>query len=133
MSAPIISLVAPCLNEEENIIALSARFFSEADRRELQVEIVFVDDGSTDSTWQVLEELSAKYSNRIVPVCHSTNRGIPQGWISGVEASNGKFICLIDSDLQNPPESVFSMYDVYIQNDADLIRGIRKPVAAKAK
>jgi phenylacetate-CoA ligase len=133
LSLPVISLVAPCLNEEENVIALSDRFFSEADRRQLQVEIVFVDDGSTDNTWQVLEELSVKHSNRIVLVRHSTNRGIPQGWISGVVASNGKFICLIDSDLQNRPESVFTMYEVFTQNDADLIRGIRKPVAAQAK
>jgi phenylacetate-CoA ligase len=133
LSVPVISLVAPCLNEEENIRTLSDRFFSEADRRNLQVEIVFVDDGSTDHTWQVLEELSTKYPSRIVLIRHSTNRGIPQGWISGVESSNGKLVCLIDTDLQNPPESVFDLYDVYLLNEADMIRGIRVPVAAQAK
>ena len=133
MSVPAISLVAPCLNEEENVRTLSNRFLSEADRRNLQVEIVFVDDGSTDHTWQVLEELSTKYSGQIILIRHSTNRGIPQGWISGVAASNGKFVCLIDSDLQNPPESVFDLYDVYLQNNADMVRGIRIPVAAQAK
>ena len=123
-----LSLIAPCLNEQENVRILAERFLSAAESHSLQVEVVFVDDGSTDFTWERLEELQQEHPGKIELVRHSSNRGIPQGWISGVEASAGRLVCLIDSDLQNPPESVFDLYSAF-QNDApDFVRGVRCPV-----
>jgi phenylacetate-CoA ligase len=130
---PLISLVAPCLNEEENVVVLARRFFSAAHHRGFQSEIVFVDDGSTDFTWQRLEELKQEFGEAVCLVRHSSNRGIPQGWRSGASVARGQYVCLIDSDLQNPPESVFDLYDALIERGVQLARGIRVPVEAQAR
>jgi|688.fasta_scaffold540422_1 phenylacetate-CoA ligase len=132
MTIPIISLVAPCLNEEENVVVLTQRFFREAQLRGHQTEIVFVDDGSTDYTWQKLEELNNEFGDAICLVKHASNLGIPQGWLSGIAAAKGQYVCLIDSDLQNPPESVFDLYEALHLNGTQLARGIRIPVASQS-
>jgi phenylacetate-CoA ligase len=128
----IISLVAPCINEEDNVEILTSRFFEASELANVYTEIVFVDDGSTDSTWERVSGLSTRYPGRVKGIRHPTNRGIPQGWISGVEASDGELICLIDSDLQNPPEAVFQMYETLRIHDAELVRGVRKPVMSQS-
>jgi glycosyltransferase involved in cell wall biosynthesis len=130
---PIISLVAPCLNEEKNVELLASRFLNASKTADVLTEIIFVDDGSTDLTWERIGQICLHYPGRIIPIKHSANRGIPQSWISGVDAANGELICLIDSDLQNPPEAVFEMFGALKIHDTDLVRGIRKPVAAQSR
>ena len=51
MNSVVISLVAPCLNEQDNVVELAERFFAEAAKKNITVEIVLIDDGSTDQTW----------------------------------------------------------------------------------
>jgi phenylacetate-CoA ligase len=126
---PEISLVAPCLNEEENVGELCRRFLAAAQRERIDSEVILVDDGSTDRTWQVMMHLEAEHKPLIKVIQHSTNRGIPQSWITGVENAQGRIVCLIDSDLQNPPEAVFTLYAAYITNDTQLVRGVRLPAA----
>lgn len=128
MSRAILSLVAPCLNEQDNVSILAKRFFDAAEIENIKVEIVFVDDGSTDLTWERISHVKSEYKDSVVAIRHATNRGIPQGWISGVEAAQGEFVCLIDSDLQNPPESVFRLLAAFDGDDASIVRGIRRAV-----
>jgi phenylacetate-CoA ligase len=128
-----MSLVAPCLNEQENVSILAGRFFAAAQKHDLNVELVFIDDGSTDLTWERIQELQKEFQGSIRAVQHSTNRGIPQGWISGVDAAHGEFVCLIDADLQNPPESAIEMLLAIQSNNVELVRGVRKPVKAQPK
>jgi len=128
-----ISLVAPCLNEEENIPVLVERFLAAASAKGISAEVVLIDDGSTDNTWLAIEKEIANRGDCVVGVRHQTNCGIPLGWISGVNASSGRFVCLIDSDLQNPPESVFDLYNRYLAGDCDIVRGVRKPVEANPR
>ena len=61
-----LSLVCPCLNEEENIGELAERFLSCAQTNGVSAEIVFVDDGSTDATWIKMNQLKSKYPDQIV-------------------------------------------------------------------
>lgn len=129
----VISLIAPCLNEEGNIRELVERFFVSAERRGLDVEVVLVDDGSTDSTWAVMSSLVSEMGSSVVLVQHATNRGIPQGWLSGVQHASGQTLCLIDADLQNPPEVVFDLYDRYSAGDCDVVRGVRVPVSKSSR
>jgi len=133
MTSPYLSLVAPCLNEEKNVVELCERFLSVAHAKKISVEIVFVDDGSTDNTWMILGKLQDQYGDEVRLVRHSTNRGIPQGWISGVEGSTGEVVCLIDSDLQNPPEAVFDLLAAYDPIRVDVVRGVRRPSAKQPK
>jgi glycosyltransferase involved in cell wall biosynthesis len=129
----IISLVAPCLNEEKNVELLASRFLVASETADVLTEIIFIDDGSTDLTWERIGQLCLRYPGRIIPIRHSKNRGIPQGWISGVDAAKGELICLIDSDLQNPPEAVFEMFEALNKHNVDLVRGVRKPVMAQSR
>ena len=122
-----ISLVAPCLNEEGNVATLAERFLSEAKNHKIPVEIVFVDDGSTDSTADRILELQNQHGSMIRLISHDTNLGIPAAWSSGCEASCGKYVCLIDSDLQNRPEDVFRLLKCLIDTDADFVQAIRRP------
>lgn len=128
-----LSLVVPCLNEEGNIRDLVDRFLRCASERELNVEVVLVDDGSTDSTWSVMNSLLSERGSSVVLVRHSTNRGIPHGWLSGMQHASGQAVCLIDADLQNPPEVVFDLYDRFTMGDCDIVRGVRVPVAKNAR
>jgi phenylacetate-CoA ligase len=127
MSSVLISLIAPCLNEEGNIQKLTERFFAEAKRRNINCEIVFVDDGSTDLTWSKIQIEVEDKPEQVQCVRHDSNQGIPKSWISGIEAAKGTYVCLIDSDLQNRPESVFDLYDSLVASDASIVRGVRKP------
>jgi phenylacetate-CoA ligase len=123
-----LSLVCPCLNEEENISELTERFLSCAHGNGVSAEIVFVDDGSTDATWIKMNQLKSKYPDQIVLVRHPTNLGIPRSWESGLARSNGTISGLIDSDLQNPPESAIDLYLCLVGDSLDLVRGVRRPV-----
>ena len=122
------SLVCPCLNEEGNIGELAERFLSRAQKNGIMTEIIFVDDGSTDATWNKMNQLKSDYPEQIVLVRHSTNLGIPHSWESGIAKANGKIAGLIDSDLQNPPEAAIDLYLCLIGDSLDLVRGVRKPV-----
>lgn len=124
-----VSIVAPCLNEEGNVRELVARLIRAANAREVDAEVVLIDDGSTDRTWEVIRQLEVENMGAVTSVRHLSNRGIPHGWISGVSASRGQLVCLIDADLQNPPEEVFRLLDCFRSGDYDLVRGIRVPVA----
>jgi phenylacetate-CoA ligase len=128
-----LSLVAPCLNEEGNVGELCARFLRAASARGVSVEVVFVDDGSTDQTWQALLELQENYGSQVALIQHPTNCGIPQGWISGTEAAKGDLVCLIDTDLQNPPETVFDLLDAYENSSVELVRGVRCPTSRQSR
>jgi phenylacetate-CoA ligase len=126
-----ISLIAPCLNEENNVRTLAWRFFTAASVANVSSEVVFIDDGSSDNTWTALQQVAETYRDRVKLIRHPFNQGIPASWNTGVRASSGSFVCLIDSDLQNRPESVFDMYLTLISSRADLVRGIRRPTSTQ--
>lgn len=120
-----VSIIAPCLNEQLNIYQLASRLLTESFRRGVKTQLVIVDDGSVDDTWQEALKLTAIWPNQVVCSRHATNLGISAAWQTGLSLSTGKFIGLIDSDLQNPPEVVFDMYDILTTNEVDLVRGVR--------
>lgn len=122
-----ISLVAPCFNEAGNVEVLAERFLNTMHEAQISCEIVFVDDGSSDGTWEILKELE-KSNKMIRAEFHETNQGIARGWTTGIENSRGRLVCLIDSDLQNPPEEVLKLYEASLTNECDLVQGVRVPV-----
>lgn len=120
-----LSLVVPCLNEEGNVLELADRFFASAQSEEIEAEIVFIDDGSTDETHMRIEQAEVRYPDQIVSIRHEKNRGIPQAWKTGVREARGEVVCLIDGDLQNRPEDAVRLFKVLTCSQADLVRGIR--------
>jgi phenylacetate-CoA ligase len=125
---PEISVIAPALNEAPNLGELVERLQATFDARGLRGEIVLVDDGSTDDTGEVIDRLAAGDAT-VVAVHHERNRGIEASWRSGLDASTGKLVCLIDSDLQYVPEDVWRLYREFQRSPDDMIQGFRSSVA----
>ena len=120
-----LSVIAPCLDEEGNIDELVARTLRTFEEHAVRGEIVLVDDGSTDRTWNQIGSHTRRDS-RVRGVRHATNQGIVAGWRTGLSASSGRLVCLIDSDLQNKPEDVARLYAAH-RHTHDLVQGVRKP------
>ena len=121
-----VSLVAPCFNEQDNVEILAERFLTCMMGAGISAEIVFVDDGSSDRTRDVILNLAGK-NEMIRYEFHQQNQGIAVAWSTGIKSSRGKYVCLIDSDLQNPPEEVLKLYQTIIREQCDFVQGIRVP------
>jgi dolichol-phosphate mannosyltransferase len=129
-SAPgdvVLSVIAPCFNEEGNVDALVDRMVATFDAMNVSAELLLIDDGSRDATW---ERVAARVQgdSRVRGVKHETNQGIEGAWRSGIDAAGGHLACLIDSDLQNRPEDVARLYKAYLRDVPDLVQAVRHPV-----
>lgn len=123
----VLSVITTCLNEEENIDPLVRRTLATFEAARIAGELVIVDDGSTDQTWDRIHACMQR-DPRVLGVRHDTNRGMERGWRSALAASRGGLICLIDADLQNAPEDVARLYESYTQGSADIVQGSRCPI-----
>ncbi|MCX6113730.1 MAG: glycosyltransferase [Proteobacteria bacterium] len=109
---PQLSVVIPTLNEGHNIGPLIERLWATIKALELSVEIIVVDGGSTDQTWQVAEQLGAR--------CLLQRRlGYAGALREGFSAAGGEYILTLDSDLSHPPELFKEMWP--LRSDADII------------
>lgn len=107
----LCSVVVPCLNEEEVIpIYYKEMQKTFAELTELTFELLFIDDGSTDNTLQVIKELQEK-DETIHYVSFSRNFGKEAGIYAGLEHAKGDYVVIMDVDLQDPPCLLRTMYD----------------------
>jgi len=102
-NAPDLSVVVPLFNEEENVAELHRRLVTALDALWLGYELVFVDDGSSDSTSSLLDELRRR-DRRIVPLHLSRNFGHQPAISAGLAHARGQAVIVMDGDLQDPPE-----------------------------
>jgi phenylacetate-CoA ligase len=122
-----ISIVAPCFNEEDNVNHLIERISKAMTKANISFEIVLVNDGSTDNTWKVITECASRVSH-LSGINNDKNLGIAESWKRGVSAAKGKYVCLIDADLQNLPEDIPRLYDELIGSHADIAQGARSSI-----
>ena len=122
-----LSVIAPCFNEARNVAELAARTLATFDRAGIDGELVLIDDGSADETWVEIER-AALVDPRVRGFRHAVNRGIEAGWRTGMSNASGRLLCLIDSDLQNRPEDMASLYARHRAGDCDLVQGVRQSV-----
>lgn len=105
---PELSVVVPAFNEEENVDAMYRRVITALAERVDEIELVYVDDGSTDATWDRIVQL-AREDERVRGVRFARNFGHQAALTAGVDAARGQAVVIIDGDLQDPPEVIPEM------------------------
>ena len=120
-----ISVVIPLLNEKESLLELTDSLNDVMKSYNFSYEIIFIDDGSSDSSWDIIEELSSK-SETIKGIKFHRNYGKSQALHAGFLKSQGKVVFTMDADLQDDPKEIPAMYDMIINDNFDLISGWKK-------
>ncbi len=126
MNRPKLSVVIPCYNEEACLDMLHARVSAAAKAAVGDDhEIILVNDGSRDESWQVMQRLSGK-DPRLVAVNLSRNHGHQLALTAGLDLCSGDEILIIDADLQDPPELLAEMRARMAEEDADVVYAVRR-------
>ena len=120
-----ISVVIPLLNEKESLRELTESLIDVMKSYNFSYEIIFIDDGSSDNSWDIIEELSSK-SDTIKGIKFHRNYGKSQALHAGFLKSQGKVVFTMDADLQDDPKEIPAMYDMIINDNFDLISGWKK-------
>ncbi|MFC2162115.1 glycosyltransferase [Candidatus Altiarchaeota archaeon] len=125
-----LSVIVPCFNEEDNLSELTDRVRDTLNGLDLSWELVLVDDGSSDGTWDVMSALGGS-DPRVVGVRHERNMGIVGAWQSGLDACHGFFICIIDADLQYQPEDIGRLWRELEFKNVEIVQGSRNALTRK--
>jgi len=120
-----ISVVIPLLNEDESLNELHDWIAKVMQSNRYSYEILFIDDGSTDTSWNVIETLAQKNSN-VKGIRFQKNYGKSQALNAGFKEVQGDVIITMDADLQDSPDEIPELYDLIIKDGFDLISGWKK-------
>ncbi|MET1112765.1 MAG: glycosyltransferase family 2 protein [Allosphingosinicella sp.] len=131
MTAPALSIVVPCYNEEACLAELHGRLTAAARAAAGEdYEIVLVNDGSRDRSWEMMRALSAA-DPRLVAINLSRNHGHQLALTAGLDLCSGARILIIDADLQDPPELLSPMLAEMDRQRADVVYAVRKARAGE--
>jgi len=122
---PQISLVIPLLNEAESLPELSQWIDKVCKENNFSYEVLFIDDGSTDNSWEVINQLKEENSN-IRGISFRRNYGKSAALNVGFEAANGNVIITMDADLQDSPDEIPELYMMITEEGFDLVSGWKK-------
>ncbi len=120
-----LSIVIPLLNEEESLKELHHWITETLDANGFSYEVIFIDDGSTDGSWEVINTLSRKREN-IKAIRFNRNYGKSQALHAGFAAAEGEVIITMDADLQDNPEEIPELYRMIAQDNYDLVSGWKR-------
>ena len=120
-----ISVVVPLFNEEESLPELVAWIDRVAHENSLSYEVIMVNDGSTDRSWEVVKELSAKYP-AVKGISFMRNYGKSAALYSGVEMASGEVGFTMDADLQDSPDEIPAMRRMILEEGYDLVSGWKR-------
>ena len=120
-----ISVVISLFNEEESLQELTNGISSVIEKMQASYEIIMVNDGSTDSSWKKIQELSKNNSN-IKGICFRRNYGKSAALYCGFEAAQGDVVITMDADLQDDPNEIPELYRMVKEDGYDLVSGWKK-------
>ena len=120
-----ISIVIPLLNEEESLKELHDWIVQVMQSNHFLYEILFIDDGSTDTSWNIISELSKK-NPCVKGIRFLKNFGKSQALHAGFKAAKGDVIITMDADLQDNPEEISELYKLIKEENYDLVSGWKK-------
>lgn len=120
-----VSIIIPLLNEEESLTELHNWIASVMKSNNFSYEVIFIDDGSTDNSWQIIDKLSAENTN-IKGIRFLKNFGKSQALHAGFAQAQGDVVITMDADLQDNPEEIPELYQMIKNQNFDLVSGWKK-------
>lgn len=120
-----ISIVIPLFNEEESLTELSEWIVRVVTQHQLSYEIIFVDDGSTDESWKIIEKLH-QVNNNIKGIKFQRNYGKSAALNEGFRAAKGNVVITMDADMQDSPDEIPELYKMITEENFDIVSGWKK-------
>ncbi|MEO0332390.1 MAG: glycosyltransferase family 2 protein, partial [Bacteroidota bacterium] len=120
-----VSVVVPLYNEEESLVELCTWISQVMDEHDLRYEVLLVDDGSRDHSWQVVQEISQANSD-VVGLRLNRNYGKSAALQTGFEHAQGDVVITMDADLQDSPDEIPELYSMIQEQGYDLVSGWKK-------
>jgi glycosyltransferase involved in cell wall biosynthesis len=120
-----LSIIIPLLNEDESLPELYNWIKRVVDANNFSYEILFIDDGSTDKSWQIINELKAKDAN-VRGIKFQRNYGKSAALNEGFDKAKGDVIITMDADLQDSPDEIPELYNMIVNDGYDLVSGWKK-------
>ncbi len=126
MSQIDLSVIIPLYNEEESLPELCNWIRNVADAQNWKYEILLIDDGSNDGSWEVIQMLKKSFPEQIVGISFQRNYGKSAALHTGFAACKGKVVVTMDADLQDSPDELPSLYKMIAIDGYDLVSGWKK-------
>jgi len=121
-----ISLVIPVYNEEESLLPLMAWIDKVMQGFSKSYEVVFIDDGSNDSSWEIITQLKSQYPDIVKGIKFRRNYGKSAALNVGFGKADGTVVITMDADMQDSPDEIPLLYNKIISEDLDMISGWKK-------
>lgn len=120
-----ISIVVPLFNEDESLPELFNWIKRVATSHNLSYEVIFVNDGSTDRSWEVIEELQKENPDTVHGIKFRRNYGKSPALYCGFKAAQGNVVITMDADLQDSPDEIPELYRMITEDGYDLVSGYK--------
>jgi len=122
---PAISIVISLFNEDESLPELYAWIKRVVTENQFTYEVIFVDDGSKDNSWNVIEEIAASDTN-VIGIKFQRNYGKSAAMHTGFQKATGRVVITMDADLQDSPDEIPELYRMITEDDFDVVSGWKK-------
>jgi glycosyltransferase involved in cell wall biosynthesis len=123
---PQISLIMPCYNEEESIPYSVPRLIRAFEREHYQLQLVTVDNGSRDRTWELIGKFQEEFPGRITPVRVEKNIGFGNGILSGIPHASAPWVGTVAADGQVDPEDLVRLFEAATATDGLILAKVRR-------
>src|SRR6476469_10130730 len=120
-----LSIIIPLFNEEETLPKLSEWIARVAEANNLTYEVIMVDDGSTDNSWQVIENIAIK-NPHFKGIKFQRNYGKSAALNEGFQAAKGDVVITMDADMQDSPDEITELRRMIVEDKFDMVSGWKK-------
>ena len=120
-----VSVVIPLFNEDESLPELCSWITRVMDQEQLSYEVILIDDGSTDNSWEVITQISAA-NHAFKGIQFQRNYGKSAALNEGFKAAQGQVVITMDADMQDSPDEIPALRDMIINGGFDLVSGWKK-------
>ena len=119
-----LSVIIPLYNESESLNELNQTIVDSLNGKNLDFEIIYIDDGSTDNSWSIINDLSI--NNRVCGLKFQRNYGKSMALLAGFKRAQGNIVITMDADLQDDPNEIYPLFQIITEQNLDLVSGWKK-------